>query len=255
MKRPRLRILIPASLILLLVYLVPASMPAFMPAAAPHFEPGRAENGGEPTSLDEAPLLPMSLPDTSNQGAAALIGRVNGRIETGPENTADLANFIKRVSDGRPEMVRGVYAPGLFSLPIIQQPDHNPIFVSNKHDRVTQFGSAARNGITGLLAHNYLAGGLFYKLAPGQPILIVYGNGATQRYQVVSIHRFQKLNPARLRSNLVDLSSGEELAAVEVFRRFYRGQHRLVFQTCLERNGRLDWGFLFVEAVWMGGNW
>jgi hypothetical protein len=38
------------------------------------------------------------------------------------------------------------------------------------------------------------------------------------------------------------------LSAREVFNKFYRGEPHVTFQTCLEGEGRLDWGLLFVVA-------
>ena len=167
---------------------------------------------------------------------------------TGTTQT-ELDNFVTQVSDGQSDKLRGVFAPGVFALPVVQQPPNNSIFVSNKHNLVTQFQNAAQNGAIGLLAHNYLAGSLFYKLAPGDSVMLVYGDGLVKQYRVKGTHRFQKLNPASPRSNLVDLSSGKIVTAAEVFNRFYRATDRLTFQTCLERNGRLDWGLMFVETV------
>jgi hypothetical protein len=155
---------------------------------------------------------------------------------------------VAQVNNNQKNEIRGVYVPQLFALPVIQQPENNPIFVSNKHDRVTQFQNASRNNVTGLLAHNYLAGGSFQQLAPGHRVLVVYGDGAIRSYRVVSIHHFQKLEPANVRSRLIDLSTGENLSTAQVYSRFYRGEHHVTFQTCLERQGRLDWGLTFVVA-------
>jgi hypothetical protein len=256
MKRLQLHNLISAclaSILLWIVFFIPLNTPEIAPAAAPPFDQAQARSinsdlrSARPT---KTPTLEMDLPDTSSQSSAELADKLTAKPDSSAEeNVTDLYNFVTQVSNNQQNVIRGVYVPSLFSLPVIQQPKNNPIFVSNKHDRMTQFQSAARNGVTGLLAHNYLAGSLFYKLVPGNKILIVYGDGAIQRYQVVSIHRFQKLNPASLHSRLVDLSTGKEFSTAEVFRRFYRGEHHVTFQTCLERGSRLDWGFLFVVAV------
>jgi hypothetical protein len=164
-------------------------------------------------------------------------------------SVVDLETFVKHVGDGQSGVIRGVFVPGQFALSVVQQPEHNATFVSNKRDLVTQFEKAARNGVTGLLAHNFLSGRLFYQLAAGQEVFVVYGDGAIQRYRVTGIFRFQKLNPASLRSNLVDLSSGEMLTTAQVFNRFYRGDHHLTFQTCLEQGERRDWGLTFFLAT------
>jgi hypothetical protein len=230
------------SILFWIVFFVPLNTSEIAPAAAPRFDQTQARpiHSG----------LKSALPDTSSQSSAEPAGPLTTRPDApAEENATDLQNFITQVSNNQPDVIRGVYVSGLFSLPVIQQPKNNPIFVSNKHDRMTQFQNAAQNGVTGLLAHNYLAGSLFYKLTPGNNVLIVYGDGAIRRYQVVSIHRFQKLKPANLHSRLVDLSTGREFSAAEVFMRFYGEEHRVNFKTCLERGCHLDWGFLFVVAV------
>jgi hypothetical protein len=157
--------------------------------------------------------------------------------------------FIAEVYTGEEGVVRGVFVPGMFAFPIIQQPEGNDIYVSLKPDLVTQFRQAKRHDVTGLLAHNYLSGEDFYQLKMGQEIWIVYGDKEIRRYQVSGLHEFQKLNPIDLYSNLLDLNTHEELSMTEVYHQFYWGSHHLIFQTCLVGEGRLDWGLFFVVAV------
>lgn len=160
----------------------------------------------------------------------------------------DLERFIKRVKNGEARQVRGVYVSGTIALPVIQQPEEEPAFVSEKWGEITQFRSAAFNNITGLLAHNYLSGGEFYELEAGQLVNIVYGNGSLRRYRVTEISRFQKLKPSSLRSDFIDLQTGQKLSTAEVFNRFYNGDHKVTFQTCLENEGLSNWGLIFVVA-------
>jgi len=55
-----------------------------------------------------------------------------------------------------------------------------------------------------------------------------------------------------LNSNLLDLDSHERLTTAEAYARFYRGGRHVTFQTCLEKEGRLNWGLLFVVAIPLG---
>ncbi len=135
-----------------------------------------------------------------------------------------------------------------FNLPIIQQPEGNPFYVSNKPDVITQFSSPALDGVVGLLAHDFRAGAEFYGLKIGQMLKIFYEQGTVRDYQVVSIHRFQKLDSSSVYSDLVDLETNEQVTTSQVYDRFYRGSHHVTFQTCLAGNGRLDWGLYFVIA-------
>ncbi len=142
-----------------------------------------------------------------------------------------------------------VSAPGMFALPVVQQPEGQEIFVSIQPDVVTQFRMPSYDGVTGLIAHNYLAGQEFYKLALGQPFWVRYQNDDTRYlYRVTSIQRYQKLTPTDPRSRLIDLSNRQELSAAQVYDRHYTGQPHVTFQTCLEGQGRLDWGLLFITG-------
>jgi len=160
----------------------------------------------------------------------------------------DLERFVNSVKNGEAGQVRGVYVSGALALPVIQQPADDPAFVSEKNGEVTQFQSAAFNNITGLLAHNYLSGSEFYELKTGQIVNIVYGNGAIRRYRINEISRFQKLEPNSLRSDFIDLQTGEKVSTAQVFNRYYNGDHKVTFQTCLENEGLSNWGLVFIVA-------
>ena len=170
------------------------------------------------------------------------------------ETSSDFLNFVKSVRNGQADVVRGVYVANAFALPIVQQPPNNAIYVSNKRREITQFAQAAKNDVLGLLAHNYLSGKLFYQLVPDEEVIIVYGDGATQRYRITTIQQYQKLAPKTLRSDFVDLHSRQRLTSAQVFDQFYRGDHRLIFQTCLAEDGLLNWGVTFIVAVPMENN-
>jgi hypothetical protein len=157
--------------------------------------------------------------------------------------------FIEEVADGHAGSVRGVYVAGVLALPVVQQPAGDIAFVSNLLGTATQFQSAAQYGVTGLLAHNYLSGALFYGLSIGQEVRIVFGDGSYRRYQVQKIDRFKKLTPSSLQSDLIDLSTGATRTTNQVFDQYYRGQHRLTFQTCLESKGISNWGLTFIIAT------
>jgi hypothetical protein len=142
--------------------------------------------------------------------------------------------------------------PGIFTLPVIQQPEDEAVYVANRAGLLTQFRMASQNGVVGLMAHNYLSGKDFDQLEIGQEVRVVYTDRQIGRFQVTSIHRFQKLQPSRLYSDFVDLDTRERLTTSQVFDQFYRGRPHVTFQTCLEKDGRLDWGILFVIASPLG---
>jgi hypothetical protein len=165
------------------------------------------------------------------------------------EMSPELRDFMTQVSDGSGTDLRGVHIQDVLSLKVVQQPEGNATFVSTELGNVTQFQSAARNGVTGLLAHNYLSGELFYNIAIGQEVDLIYENGRIKRYQVSDIESFQKLTPSSLRSDLIDLSTGRKFTTSQVFKRFYTGKDHITFQTCLEGEGISNWGLTFFVAT------
>lgn len=157
--------------------------------------------------------------------------------------------FTRSITNGIADQIVGVYAPNRFALPVVQQPAGESGFVSSKKETVTQFDLAAEYQTIGLLAHNYLSGSLFFELEVDQIVTIVFGDGRSQEYRVAEVHSFQALNPTSTQSDFIDLSTpGQKKSAAEVFNQIYGAGDRLVFQTCIERNGDLSWGRLFVTA-------
>ncbi len=159
-----------------------------------------------------------------------------------------LDEFSDRVDGPSTDTVTGVYVPDVLALPVDQQPEDNPNFVSGAVEAVTQFRVAQNFGVTGLLAHNYLSGGLFYRLSPGQDVYIVHGDRTFERYRVAEVIQYQALDPYSPTSEMVDLETGEEKSAAEVFTRVYTGAGKVTFQTCLSKDGVPAWGRYFVIA-------
>jgi hypothetical protein len=167
---------------------------------------------------------------------------------TSRDHLPSLWDFQKAIVNGESKVVRGVYVPGFMALPVVQQPRGNTGFVSEKAQTVTQFQLAAQNNVVGLLAHNYLSGKEFYRLANGLQVMLVLGDGSVQQYQITGLHRYQKLTPGSNWSYYLDLETGEKFSTYQVFNRFYKGEHHLTFQTCLEKDGLETWGLIFIVA-------
>jgi hypothetical protein len=161
----------------------------------------------------------------------------------------DLQTFIEFLYNGDSEVIRGVFIEDVLALPVIQQPEDNLNYVSDRLGVLTQFQMAAEFGVTGLLAHNHLSGKEFFMLQPGQEVWIIYGDKSLKTYQVSEIATFQKLSPYASQSDYIDLSTDLKLSTPEMFRRFYRNEGLLIFQTCMERDGSSNWGLLFVTAI------
>lgn len=163
-------------------------------------------------------------------------------------NIPSFSSFVRSIKDGNAENLRGVYVAGKMAFSIVQQPMGNPGFVSEEEATVTQFSIASEVGNLGLLAHNYLAGANFSTLEQGDTIFLVYGDGHTQSFVVEETLQYQATSPLSPYSNFQNLSSEEFLTAEGLFNKVYRGDFHLTLQTCIEKDGELSWGRLFIIA-------
>ena len=164
------------------------------------------------------------------------------------EKDVQLREFISSVTNGSPDVVRGIYSPDNFALPVVQQPSGQSGYVSTVDGVVTQFSMPAKYNVTGILAHNYLSGKYFYSLDIGDIVQIIYGDGEIRSYKVTDIQRYQALQPNSSSSQFVNLDTGERLTATQLFKRVYMGNHHITLQTCIQEGSENSWGRLFVIA-------
>ena len=158
------------------------------------------------------------------------------------------SEFSTSVQDGRADLARGVYVPNVLALPIVQQPYGS--FVSNEGGEITQFRMAGKYGTTGLLAHNHLAGASFFNLKVGDDVRLVYGDGKVEYFVVTEILQYQALQPHSPYSSFRNLANEKEVLSVEqMFKRVFFSNGNITFQTCIEKDGELSWGRLFVIAI------
>lgn len=159
-----------------------------------------------------------------------------------------LDEFIAQVANGTADELRGIYAPEAFAFPVVSQPEDSPAFVSTQPETVTQFGVASQYNTTGLLAHNYLAGGSFSSLEEGQLIYLIYGDGRAETFVIREFIRVQALSPNSVTSDFVDLESGERLSSTRLFFKVFNRPGSVTLQTCIYADGNLSWGRLFILA-------
>jgi hypothetical protein len=157
-------------------------------------------------------------------------------------------DFSQMVQNDKADVLRGVYVSSVLALPVVQQPDSNPGYVSSRNGLVTQFSMAAQYGNIGLLAHNNLSGRSFSHLAVGQEVRLIYGNGSVEYFVITEILQYQALQPTSMRSEFRDLATDETITANQLFEHIYTGKRHITFQTCIEANGNLSWGRLFIVA-------
>ncbi len=184
-------------------------------------------------------------------GAAILLA-ANSSAAIIPVTGAPLVSldqFVSVVAQGNANQVVGVYVPDTLALRVLQQPENNPAYVSTIQGSATQFRFAAQRGTTGLLAHNYLAGAEFANLELGAEVDVVMGDGAVKKYRVSKVEAYQALKPSSPFSDFVNLETGEKSNSTAVFNAVYGGGNVVVFQTCIEKDGELSWGRLFVIAT------
>lgn len=162
--------------------------------------------------------------------------------------TLSISEFVDTIRDGRKNSIRGIYAENSFALKVIQQPANNYGYVSLQAGQVTQFALAAKYNTIGFLAHNYLAGKLFFNLKMGDAIQVIYGDGKVEQYLIKQILQYQALQPNSPRSTFKDLESNSTLSAEQLFKKIYTGDKHVVLQTCLEKNGSDSWGRVFLMA-------
>jgi len=164
-------------------------------------------------------------------------------------STPTFLDFTKSVENGDANVLRGVYASNVLALPIVQQPYGYAGYVSSNDGEITQFRMATQFGNVGLLAHNHLSGKSFSQLEVGQEIRLVYGDGRFETFIVTEVLRYQALQPNSPYSSFRNLEKDETLSAEGMFKRVYFGERHVTFQTCIEQDGELSWGRLFVIAV------
>lgn len=231
---------------LIIVLIVSSSFTAAVQTYPPQLS--AAEDLSNQIALLRQSQLPVTGRDFTNMASIIHLPPPTSGSWTSRDHLPSLWDFQKAVVNGESKVVRGIYVPGFMALPVVQQPRGNTGFVSEKPQTVTQFQLAAQNDVVGLLAHNYLSGKEFYRLANGLQVMLVLGDGSVQQYQITGLHRYQKLTPGSNWSYYLDLETGEKFSTYQVFNRFYKGEHHLTFQTCLEKDGLETWGLIFIVA-------
>jgi len=166
-----------------------------------------------------------------------------------PVALPNFTDFSQTVQNGEADVLRGVYVANALALPVVQQPYGSPGYVSTYEGQLTQFSMASQFGNVRLLAHNHLAGKSFSQLAVGQDVRLVYGNGKVEYFVITEILQYQALQPTSVQSAFRDLTTDETIPAEQLFKRVYTGDRHVTFQTCIEENGNLSWGRLFIVAT------
>jgi len=181
--------------------------------------------------------------------AALLLNPLSALAMSNNTPLPTFTDFSKSVQNGQQDVLRGVYVDKVLALPIVQQPSGNPGYVSSNDGEATQFRMASQFGNVGLLAHNHLAGKSFSELMAGQEVRLVYGDGHVEYFVIKEVLKYQALQPYSPYSSFKNLNKDETLTAEQMFKRVYFGDRHIAVQTCIEAEGNLSWGRLFIIAV------
>lgn len=170
-----------------------------------------------------------------------------GYISSRRPTFADSPQLVQTSPAG---VVSLVHIDDLLEFPVIQQPGGKPNYVSKNLGELTQFSSASQYGNIGLLAHNYLSGRYFFRLALGQAIHVQYSDGTREEFIVTEILRYEALEPKSPFSSFRNLNNKDEiLSASQMFERAYGGGYRVTLQTCIAKYGNASWGRIFIVAT------
>ena len=223
------------------------------PTAAPTLAPLAAPAAASAPTDSGVVLIPSD--GSAEQAATAVAVAAAAALSPAANTILDTALplldlFIASVTTQNAQQLTGIYVPGRFALPVVDQPAGDLDFVSPEDGTVTQYRRPERFGVTALLAHNYLSGASFFDLHPGQQILLVYGDGQVVAFQVNRIDRYQALEPHNTASDFVDLSepAGGSITHQQLFDLVYTTPNQLVLQTCISANGEPSWGRIFIVA-------
>jgi len=157
--------------------------------------------------------------------------------------------FVESIKTGDANRIVGIYGEKRIALQVVYQPSSNPGFVSTIPGVATYFLLPHQvAGNHGFLAHNYLAGALFFGMQTGDIVQVIWGDGYYEDFEVLQIEEYQALSPTSTNSRFVNLATGDDLSASSLFTRVYRGSYHTTLQTCIARGDQDSWGRIFIIA-------
>ena len=156
-----------------------------------------------------------------------------------------LEEFRRSVMNGRPDQLSGIWVEDVLAFRVQQGLTSQAPAVK---DTLSIYNWAWKNGVVGLLIHNYRGGTQLYQLNPGVQIAANYGNGGVDWYLSrgdtwFESRRSSSAGPFRIWS-CEDCAF--DVSSRDLRKRHYAGNHRLAFQTCVTAEGRT--GLVIIEA-------
>lgn len=217
-------------------------------------EPSAANTSSDNLDVTLTPTVEMTLPTetpapTPEPTLSPMEITATAQALQYEENLRIFDQFIADLKNGRSGEIVGIWIENVLALVVVYQPAGNPGFVSTADEVATYFLYAwEKAGNHGLLAHNYLAGRYFFNIQVGDIVTLVFGDGYYEDFEVTSINEYQALQPDSPYSEFIDLGSGEQLTATNLFMEVYMGDFHTTLQTCIANGAETEWGRRFTLA-------
>lgn len=214
--------------------------------AAVFFVSGTSPIAAQAKQVGDLALSPKQVASPADHNFTIYLPQIANGSYDETSHFPSLDEFSASVIDGQSEVVRGVYVQDVLALRVVQQPKGDPGYIDSAIDSATQFQTPAKYGTVGLLAHNDLAGALFFDLKFGLEVKIIYGDGSIERFNLDRIKQYQVIQPYNPYSDMIDLDTGEVMSSYEVFREVYKGDEHVTFVTCIDNEGIPTWGRIYI---------
>ncbi|OGG07931.1 hypothetical protein A3D05_00050 [Candidatus Gottesmanbacteria bacterium RIFCSPHIGHO2_02_FULL_40_24] len=226
-----------------------------------------------PTPTDSPPPTPIIIriastppPTPSNETLQENINysiaeKSDCDIEAEIPTLEEFAGILsEKYRNENPHQVVGIYFKGKtesgskgFALEIVQQ--KKDLYVPGVCGIAAQFGLAARNGVLGILAHNYLEGKEFESIIQQseREIAVFTAEGRKLLFKVTSVDYYQMLEDGDYYLNLNNVSNTSKKKLYtdnEIFNIYYGEANtgNLTLQTCLQKGTNKIWGKVFIVA-------
>jgi hypothetical protein len=224
-------------LALFLILSIPGGVPVHVPGTG-YDVPEAVRRGDTPDVEDERKWDYDPAPVTGGE-----LSR-----DRGSPDLPSLETFRRHVMNGNPDQLTGIWVEDVLAFHVQQGLTSRAPEVK---DTLSIYNWAWKNGVVGLLIHNYRGGTQLYQLNPGVGIAAIYGNGGVDWYLSRGGTWYESrtapsggfAGPFRIWS--CD-GCAFDVSSRDLHNRHYAGNHRLAFQTCVRSEGRM--GLVIIEA-------
>lgn len=141
------------------------------------------------------------------------------------DDIPSLANFIKEVSGGAGNQLKGVWAEGLFAIRVGGISNSAP----DNRNTASIYQKAKNNGGNVLLIHNSLGGSRLYQM-DGRPVYIVYPNSSPQIVHLTGGYWYEQSGKNYYPWGCLDCTPK---SSQDIFNTHYTGRAGLVIQTTI----------------------